>query len=223
MRDNVKVIIARFAEDVSWVPQLGLDCVIYDKQGDLRDNAIQLENIGREAHTYLSHIITNYDRLAAYNVFLQGSPFDHLVPTGDGSVSILKKRIEDVVDIGLAYAGLSYLMIVCDCLGRPHDLNDPARKGRWPGWGRDIPVGEVFEQLFSVPAPEQFVVKGAAGLFAVRRERILARPKAFYERALRLVLADPLDERNTGHAFERLWESIFNGNQAWNRLEDEAS
>jgi hypothetical protein len=45
----------------------------------------------------------------------------------------------------------------------------------------------------------------------VRRERIRLRPRALYETALRLVLDDPDDARNTGHAFERLWYLIFNG------------
>ena len=34
---------------------------------------INLPNIGREAHTYLYHIINNYDNLADINVFLPGS------------------------------------------------------------------------------------------------------------------------------------------------------
>jgi len=45
----------------------------------------------------------------------------------------------------------------------------------------------------------------------VRRERILARPPAFYQRALALVLADPDDAENTGHALERLWQAVFAG------------
>jgi hypothetical protein len=48
----------------------------------------------------------------------------------------------------------------------------------------------------------------------VRRDRILARPAAFYRRALDLVLADPDDADNTGHAFERLWQAIFSGADA---------
>jgi hypothetical protein len=45
----------------------------------------------------------------------------------------------------------------------------------------------------------------------IRRDRILARPLGFYERALALVLADDDDAENTGHAFERLWQAVFSG------------
>ena len=34
---------------------------------------IKLKNIGREGHTYLSHIINNYDKLADITIFLPGS------------------------------------------------------------------------------------------------------------------------------------------------------
>jgi len=51
----------------------------------------------------------------------------------------------------------------------------------------------------------------------VARERILARPKDFYGRCLKLIEADPEDEYNTGHAFERLWQIIFGGKPALNK------
>lgn len=217
MRDNVKVIIARYKEDITWAQDLGYDVVVYDKGGDLRDKAIQLDNIGREAHSYLTHIITHYDILSEFNVFVQGDPFDHLDPSGDASVNTLKKMIEDVVEKNVPFKGFAWLRIACDQLGRPHDLHEPHTKGRWAGWGKDIPVGEVFEKLFAAKAPAQILARGAAGLFSVTGDRIRTRPREFYEYALRLVAADPQDENNTGHAFERLWHLVFNGNQAWNR------
>ncbi|ORY34129.1 hypothetical protein BCR33DRAFT_791192 [Rhizoclosmatium globosum] len=36
------------------------------------DEVIQLENVGREGHTYLHHIITHYDNLADHTLFMQG-------------------------------------------------------------------------------------------------------------------------------------------------------
>lgn len=217
MHDNVKVIIARYKEDIAWTRDLGYDFVIYDKGGDLRDNAIYLDNIGREAHTYLTHIITQYDNLAEFNVFVQGNPFDHLDPSGEGSVNMLKKQIADVVDRKVPFKGFAWLRIMCDPLGRPHDLFEERTRGKWAGWGKDIPVGEVFEKLFPAKVPGKIIARGAAGIFSVSGERIRTRPREFYEYALSLVEADPYDENNTGHAFERLWQFIFNGNLAWNR------
>jgi hypothetical protein len=92
--------------------------------------------------------------------------------------------------------------------------------GHRPGFGRDIPVAEVYAALFAGPVPQQFLVTAPAGMFFVSRARILARPLALYRRALALVAADPDDAANTGHAFERLWQVLFNGDTALNRPED---
>jgi len=217
MRDNVKVIIARYREDISWADELGYDYVVYDKGGAPAENSIELENIGRESHTYLTHIVRDYETLAPVNVFVQGNPFDHIDDRKQGSVEMLRNMIADVAEKSVPFRGFAWFKLKCDRLGRPHDLRKPENEGRWAGWGKDIPLAEVFEKLFNAEFPSQLVVRAPAGLFAVTGERIRTRPKAFYEYALRLIEADPHDENNTGHAFERLWQHIFNGNTAWNR------
>lgn len=73
---DIEFVIAKYTEDTLWVKDLSpYRVTIYDKsKGDL-------PNIGREAHTYLHHIICNYDKLADITVFLQGNPFDHMTIT----------------------------------------------------------------------------------------------------------------------------------------------
>ena len=217
MRDTVTVIIAKYKEDIGWADALGYDYVVYDKSGNHDINARILPNIGREAHTYFTHIISEYDRLADMNVFLQGDPFDHINDRGRASVETLRNELVDIVERMIPFKGLAWFKLKCDRLGRPHDLHNPKNQGRWAGWGRDIPVGELFEKLFSVPMPEHIIARAPTGNFCVTGERIRTRPKAFYEYCLDLIEADPRDEYNTGHAFERLWQHIFNGNTAWNR------
>lgn len=216
--ENVQLIIARYREDVEWVRAMEYPAVIYDKSGDPLPGALPLPNLGREAHSYLTHIVRNYDSLAALNVFLQGKPFDHLSQDG-GDPSLLKQRIDELAAKPRPFTGFAWFKLDCDGLGRPHDLRKPENEGRWNGWGKDIPVAEIFEKLFAASAPERFIARGVTGNFAVTADRIRTRPRAFYEYALSLVTADPGDHDNTGHAFERLWHLIFNGNTAWNRDE----
>lgn len=280
---SVTAVVARYREDLDWLPRLGLPAVVYDKSGDppeqilatlgrgattaaaaqtfpanvscpesTSDNAsagmnppvgealaeagpgnaaqpsvparppvpsihvAPLPNIGREAHSYLTHILRTYPDFPRHTVFLQGHPFDHLAQHG-GDTELLAQRIAEAVERDRPFTGLAWFRLQCDGLGRPHQMLDESHRGRWAGWGRDIPVARVFEELFAAAAPERFVARGAAGNFVVRADRILARPLSFYQRALELVLADPRDELNTGHAFERLWHLIFNGNTRWNR------
>ncbi|OLN31144.1 hypothetical protein DVDV_0266 [Desulfovibrio sp. DV] len=212
---EVEVVVARYREDVSWTARLGLPVAIYDKSGD--PGELALPNIGRESHSYLTHIVRRYDMLAGHTIFVQGSPFDHMPPgtTPEG----LAERIRQNVRLGLAFTGFAFFKLKCDRLGQPHALGDAALHGHRPGFGRDIPVGAVYAQLFAGPVPETFLVTAPAGMFFVARERVLARPLAFYRRALEIVTADPDDAGNTGHAFERLWQIIFNGDTRLNRTE----
>ena len=204
---ELEVVVARYREDVAWTARLGLPVTIYDKSGAPGDLA--LPNIGRESHTYLTHIVRRYDDLAAFTVFVQGAPFEHMAP--GTTPEDFAGRIRQNARLGLAFTGFAFFKLKCDVLGRPHDLADPARHGHRPGYGKDIPVGAVYERLFAGPVPETFLVSAPAGMLFVARARILARPRDFYRRALEIVAADPDDAGNTGHAFERLWQVIFNG------------
>lgn len=225
---GLELVIARYREDLFWLRELGLPATVYNKgpalePGGLLPDAIQpgprvipLPNIGREAHTFFTHIINEYADLPEWTVFLQGDPFAHLAPPQEPRLSpaALRQKLMDLVALGQPFAGLAWFRLRCDGLGRPHDLADPAKEGRWKGWGKDIPVAQVFEALFDAPAPQQFIARAPTGNMLVRRERILARPLEFYRRALELVLADADDARNTGHAFERLWQAVFAGASA---------
>ncbi len=210
---RVQVVVARYLEDVSWLAELGLPCVVYDKSGAPGPNA--LPNLGRETHTYLTHIVAAYPDFADFTVFVQGSPFFHMGP--QAGPDTLRAAIERNIRLGVQFTGFAWYKLKCDRLGRPHDMARPENQGKWAGWGKDIPVGEVYGKLFAGDAPESILVTAPAGLFFAARNRILARPKYFYQVALELVEADPQDARNTGHAFERLWGIIFNGNKALNK------
>lgn len=209
-----QVVVARYREDVSWLDELGLPSRVYDKSGTPGPDA--LPNVGREAHTYFWHLAYSYPDFPEYTVFLQGSPFAHLEW---GAVAELQNLIRDAVRDGTGFKGLARYRLRCDGLGRPHDMRDPAKKGQWAGWGKDIPVAEVYGKLFAGRVPATFIARGAAGLFLVRRERILVRPREFYLLGLALTEADPKDENNTGHALERLWQIVFNGSPVINRTD----
>ena len=82
-KPNVEVVISRYNEDVSWARYLPFDVIIYNKGSSLNIQhsqhivIIELENIGRESHTYLYHIIKHYEMLKNKTIFLQGDPFYH--------------------------------------------------------------------------------------------------------------------------------------------------
>ncbi|WP_236615104.1 DUF3431 domain-containing protein [Desulfovibrio sp. X2] len=236
---GMEIVVARYREDVSWTAALaaaGAAVTVYDKGGDNGGSAaaggaagparIPLPNTGREAHTYLHHILARWPDFPEYTVFCQGWPFDHMggrttdASTGRAPAG-LGREMADLL-AGLAarrvkFKGLADYAVRCDRAGRPHHLFDPEGRGKWAGHGRDIPLGEAYGLLFSGEVPETFHCRAPAGLLLVSRERILLRPRGLYETAMAMVQADPDDARNTGHALERLWYIVFNGYAALSR------
>lgn len=83
---SVDVVVARYQEDASWLADLAREVpsaqiYIYEKGPMTAGTACdvvptakcsRLTNVGREGHTFLSHIVDHYDNLADKTVFVQG-------------------------------------------------------------------------------------------------------------------------------------------------------
>jgi hypothetical protein len=82
MSNNIQIIIARYNESLTWLQEYPFNqfkYIVYNK-GDntnfIKDNVIDiinLPNVGRCDHTYLYHIIENYNNLEEVVVFFPGS------------------------------------------------------------------------------------------------------------------------------------------------------
>jgi hypothetical protein len=80
------IVIARYNEDIEWIKDIPIsyNVIVYNKGEALKPidrqfTEIQLDNIdghGRESHSYLYHIINNYDNLNP-TIFTQGNPYVH--------------------------------------------------------------------------------------------------------------------------------------------------
>ena len=79
----MKVVVARYNEDVRWLLHIISIVTVYNKGLDDLDyvpqnKIIKCENVGREGGTYVKHIIDNYDNLDDYTAFIQGEIYDHV-------------------------------------------------------------------------------------------------------------------------------------------------
>jgi Protein of unknown function (DUF3431) len=73
-----QLVVARYKEDVTWLPLVDMPKIVYCKNPDCRDAGhVHLPNTKREAGTFLHHIATHYHELAHLTYFAQGNPFDH--------------------------------------------------------------------------------------------------------------------------------------------------
>lgn len=78
-----KCVVAWYKEKIEWVEKIPIPTVVYRKSEitspDFKGvTVLDLPNIGREGHTYLTHIIDNYENLEDITFFLQGNPWDHV-------------------------------------------------------------------------------------------------------------------------------------------------
>ena len=77
MINNFQIVVSRFNENINWLSNFKNITIVYNKGNNdkhLNDfNVINLPNFGRESHTFLYHIINNYDNLKEYTIFFQGS------------------------------------------------------------------------------------------------------------------------------------------------------
>ena len=101
---DTSIIISRYNEDLSWLDKYKeFNLIIYNKGlNNIRNkfnNLIKLPNVGRESHSWLFHIIKNYNNLSDVNIFLQGriddlgcmafkSPYEYIKDTEKNGYSV---------------------------------------------------------------------------------------------------------------------------------------
>lgn len=74
-----ELVVSHYNEDLSWLNGISskFDKITIYHKGNNGEFANVLPNIGREAHTYLWHIV-NVKEPAINTVFTQGNPLDHI-------------------------------------------------------------------------------------------------------------------------------------------------
>jgi len=76
-RAPVEIVVSRYDEPIGWLDEYRTvaELSVYQK-GNRSDvaGAVPLPNVGRESHTFLHHIVSNYDNLANWTVFTQANP-----------------------------------------------------------------------------------------------------------------------------------------------------
>jgi hypothetical protein len=83
---STEIVVARYNENLLWLTKLpkNIKIFIYNKGEPIDLSFLQhkyelivLPNIGRESHTYLYHIINNYNNLPEITIFCQGDSIFH--------------------------------------------------------------------------------------------------------------------------------------------------
>ena len=234
------IVIAHYNESLTWLSSYS-DCVSVYSKGQPPPNpgvfreAKPLPNVGRESHSYLYHILNNYDNLADVTLFLQGD----INEVNDGTPAHTDLTLEEIVGKAKSLADLPELLTSDSVqtqnqpqggilpLGKMNTFADWDGVKYLPGWVQRR--GKTLQH--SKYTPEQFwnyIINGTAdkhdarwinpptqikwtqgALFAVTRQTIQRRPRVVYQRAYEYF--DSLAKVNPeeGHYMERFWLSIF--------------
>ncbi|MBC7636956.1 MAG: DUF3431 domain-containing protein [Acetobacteraceae bacterium] len=214
--------MARYNEDLGWLDGLSFQprVLVYNK-GDAIDapalaalnpraTAISLPNVGRESQSYLHHIVANYDDLADVTIFVQGRINDLGANVFPDLADYLAPAVRDgfsASDLELFFSNMAFDIDIHGKLMRDPRYRAGIERGDIEAAGGDI---REFAAAFLGPLPPVMVVS-FSGCFAVSRDAVRGRPKAFYETLLKALSRHRNPE--IGHYMERLWCAIFSGNR----------
>ena len=185
---HIRIVIARYNENIEWSNEFN-NIIIYNKGEKLKKNynkEIILNNIGREQHTYYTHIYNNYDNLDDYTIFLQGNPFDH----SPNIINTLKNYL-NTKDLNIEFEYISELCIVNNIKGNykrtfSETLNLPYF------------YKKIFNQTIDLDSEYLF---GTGSQFIVSKNYILKHNKSFYKNLLNMFETEPHEK--LAHVLER--------------------
>ncbi|MAR85342.1 MAG: hypothetical protein CL869_04005 [Cytophagia bacterium] len=205
------LIISRFDENLKWLEDhQNFNIIIYNKGKNFTckslKNIINIDNVGRESHTWLYHIVENYNNLDDVSIFLQGR-IDDLDCMSYKDPNIYLKKINK---IGFAVSRLGLL----GPLHWGHNVgieHIPKYASQWNK--NEISRSKYGFRKFAkklFPEIPIFVATSYGGCFAVKKELILKYKVDFYKKLLETVSKhkNPIE----GHYLERLWCYMFTKN-----------
>lgn len=171
---------------------MNLPYTIYNKgQDDIDLPYVKRDNVGREAETYLHHIIENYDSIDGPIAFLQGDPFGHTWSGGHPNRDAVRLAISNFSD-GVVLIGRSEVAM-----------------GDGSPWQPGLPISD-FAKKIGVFREDECYLHSPGAQYVVSKERIKSKPIEFWKNALDVLMSDL---SKTPWAFERLWFSMFTDNE----------
>jgi hypothetical protein len=188
-----ELVVARFDEDLSWISDIHFNYKVYNKGKPINLPCICLPNVGREAKTFLYHIIENYDKLSEYTVFLQGNPFDHC-----------KDLLEILGDLPSALDQLAFFSEGCYSLCHRNLCESQDNLAKYKVFPEDF-----HNAFFKVPLKKFRYASGAQ--YIVHRQNILNKPLKFYQRMHDALMWDTHEP----WSIERIWPVIFERNDKY--------
>lgn len=209
---TIDLVISYYKEDLDWVKKYGgfNNIYIYNKGPNVvpdighRYMEINLPNIGRCDHTYLYHIIQNYDSLATVTIFTTGSvDLPHKTQQFD---FIFDKtfKTRDTVFYGSYYPNVKNSLYDFSLTGYNATYAKNATENQPMSLSKIRPFGPWYESHFG---NLEITLLNYFGIFSVSKKHIHNHDKNHY---INLIEDFPVNSNpEVGHYFERAWLAVF--------------
>ena len=214
---GIEIVVSRYNESLDWIkenPFNEYNMVVYNKGPN--DNfektsniikTVPLENVGRCDHTYLYHIVNNYDNLAEITVFLPGSC----------NMQIKKEKATRLLEniekskTAIFISDTTHKNVKTDLYDFTLDewvSSDESNKSINAESSLDKskirPFGKWYESNFG-----DSVVKHVTylGIYSVSKHDILQHPLEHYKNLM--IQLETSSNPEVGHYMERSWAAVF--------------
>lgn len=217
-----ELLISRYKESLHWMSKFSKypfsKVIVYNKGttappclfNGIQCDQIFLPNVGRCDHTYLYHIIHNYDNLADVTVFTTGSSD---LRRKDKKLSFtVEKVFQTHMSVFSAtktpvpvHIAMKDFKLDIYRSSHPSNFNGVGDKDTLVMQKADPrPFGTWYNKYFPGITVNDAVY---AGVFAISKEHILQHPKSYYEGFIKQLEGSSNPE--VGHYFERAWLALF--------------
>lgn len=214
---NVDIIVSRFNENLDWINEYPFNrfkYIVYNK-GDNDDfeksnviKIINIQNIGKNDHTYLYHIITNYDTLSNILVFFPGSiNIDYKKKKAAEILNkILQTNNREAYFIGYYQKSIKDSFYDFQLDNWKTSDNDNYKKNSESNLqlAKIRPYGLWYKYFFGNIAAHWSTWWG---IFSIDKRDIIQHPVTRYQTLIQTV--DKHSNPEAGHYIERSWGAIF--------------
>jgi hypothetical protein len=228
-KNTIEFIISHYNEDFKYLDYLpenqiitiyykGNKSVIELPKKNLNINIIYLKNIGKEYHTYLTHIINRYENLSKINFFISAS-FINLKDRTRNFTKIYNKisKIKKEKFNGLYTSEDKFFLFkkekekLLDPKMRifNHTTSQKIMHNMIPS--EIFPLDNFFATYFKDKKLDKYITS-LNGIFAANKENITSIDKEIYKSIIKEYKI-PQRDYESGHYLERLYPSIFRLNE----------
>jgi hypothetical protein len=217
MEKTIDIIISRYNEELKWINQYPFNkfqYIVYNKgvnNNFCKKNVkeiIELPNVGRCDHTYLYHIVNNYDNLSDILIFFPGSL----------NLNYKKKKAIKILN----YIILNNFENAYFLGNYQNDIFETFKDFKLNNWrSTDLknleinsesklqlcrlrPYGKWYRYFFGNTKAKWNTF---CGIFSIDKRDVIQHPKMRYEMLLNIVSGSSNPE--AGHYIERSWGAIF--------------